>query len=111
MLLFILVGDHGPWGYEKEKNLKSIENNARTFAILKHPSLPTQTVQYPTSHIDIPASIIALMGWEEDKFLGVPVFEEERPPILHQMNQRNSSFISSILVTEPSGYLTILRRA
>ena len=73
--LFVLVGDHAS-GYGDEKTLDSIEKQARTFAILKHPSFKSKKIKHPTSHIDIPATIINLLGGQNKSSQGVSVFDK-----------------------------------
>jgi phosphoglycerol transferase MdoB-like AlkP superfamily enzyme len=98
--LFILLGDHPAWGSHPDDKLLVSDpysyylQSFSVVTLLHHSSLAGMKTDRITNHIDIPATVLSLLGIaKKDQFLGTNLFEKRfLPYVASQENQRDSFF-------------------
>jgi hypothetical protein len=104
--LFVLVGDHAPWGYasdvpESAQDYEYFRRRYHTTTLLWHSGFSApldaenRVISADTSHVDIAPTILALLGIASpQEFVGQNIFSPQRvmPVIGSQDNNRDSLY-------------------
>jgi phosphoglycerol transferase MdoB-like AlkP superfamily enzyme len=97
--LFVVVGDHAPWGYEaaqpeEEQDYAYFRRRYHTSALFWHSSFSARTISADTSHVDIPSTLLAMLDIPRPEgFVGQNVFAPRLlPHVGSQDNNRDSVY-------------------